>query len=161
MAKRSKTIVFGTPQTISAASTWSEFPASAFVRCYEASSAAYIGEEEVRETRYYAESLLVMNPDTGTSYGFQDPAEWTTAFEKEETYDDRPRFYQTQGAIEEFTSTFSDTNLSGHQFAVASTAFQLSQLGYEICVLASSNEIELIRFTRERSWNFRIVSGSS
>ena len=157
MTADDKTIILGTPQAISQASTWSDFPAIAVAQCYATNSVTRVGEEMIEESVYFVESQAAMNPCTGTNYDFRDPTERTTAFEKDKTYDDIFRSYQTQTALAEFEATFSDTTLGGNQLAVASTAFHLDQLGYEVQILVLRSEVDLFRFVSGRGWSYKIV----
>jgi len=150
-------VILGTSQAISQATTRSDFSAIAVTRCYVIPSVTNIGEEEIEEFKYYTESIPVTNPRTGTFYDFQDPTRWTTAFEKDKTYNDIPRSYQTQTAFAEFETTFSNTTLSGNQLAVASTAFHLDQLGYRVHILILPSEADLLHFTLDRGWSYKVV----
>lgn len=158
--KTNKIVILGTPQAISQATTWSEFSAVSITQCYASSSITNIEGEEIEEVRHCAESRVAMNPRTGTQYDFQDPTIGTTAFEKDETYDDISRSYQTQTALAEFESTFQGTALSKDQLTVASTAFQLDQLGYSVYVVVLQSEVNLLHFVQARNWSYKLLQNT-
>lgn len=104
----------------------------------------------------YENSLTIapaLNPSTGCQHNsFQDCLSHTTAFERDEFYDDESRYSLTQSTIKDFSQIYPDNRLMGVSFVIACTAYNLDCLGYNISVALKPGEVTLREFCRRQGW---------
>jgi len=152
-------LVIGTSQAMDSYSTWQEEPVSGIATCRSVTTReTYVDGSSVA---YKTELTAGMNPRSGCQYPLTDLFKYTTAFERDNSYNnslDSLRYNLTLSAVSYFSKTFSESGLRGDQFAVACTAFCQQELGHKFYILVYPNETALLAFCKGQKWNYVIVN---
>lgn len=145
-------VVLGTPQSLETYSKWQESPMNVF-RCYQTSEEVYGEVFDVHLTEFVPN----FNPSTGCQHPANDYFSDSALFERDYSYDDLFRHSLTSNFVNDFSQTFSESNLQGDQLSVACTALYFHDSGYEFRILVHPNETALLNFCKIKKWNYEII----